>query len=367
VYLSHEQFANKSKNKGKNKMRTYFSKRWGTALRVTTCLFFLLACKLPQMIAQQVAGQPPADPIPADVVFGPGTFNLMDPSVGLSDLASYKATLTLSFNGTQAGQPSQWSHTYVMLSSKQSAAHQITIEAAGGDPAPFIKTETNGVSYEISAEGDCTASTTVAGASLTTEWEPAGFLSAVIGADAAGSETINGVTADKYTFDERSLGETGFTKSTGQIWVASENGVVVKYLITTIAGADYFGEGIEGSQTWEYNLTEIDQPVTIHLPAVCPRGLVFAPLMPAAQNVRQLPGLTTYSFAGSIQDVLAFYQEQMSALGWTATGEPGVADTMGVLVLVQGDQQFTVIATLSENTITVRLVMGTAPTPSATP
>jgi len=356
-------------------MIAYFLKRWMVTLRVTACFLALTACQFTQKITQPV-GSPstpgaPAGPTneatPPEVVFGPGSLRLVDPTVGLAGLANYKATLTLSFNGTQAGQPSQWSHTYVMLASQDAADHQITIEAAGGTPAPVFKAEMNGVSYEIDEDGNCTTSTTEVGSSLTANWEPAGFLSGLVGAEAAGSETINGVATDRYTFDERALGQTGFSQSSGQVWVASENGAVVRYLLTTTAGADYFGEGNEGAQTWEYNLTDINQPVTIELPAACTAGLVDAPLMPAAQSVNQLPGLTIYSTTGSIADVLAFYQEQLPALGWKATGEPSLADTLGWVSFNKGDQQLTVIVTTLENGIEVRLLMGTAPSPGATP
>ncbi|HEX7620719.1 MAG TPA: hypothetical protein VF359_05915 [Anaerolineales bacterium] len=361
-------------------MKAFFSTRWSVALRVTACILVILACQLP-FLNTQPAGVPPTpganggsttqatagapagstpETTPAGMVFGPGPFRLMDPTVGLADLSSYNATLTISFNGTQAGQSSQWSHTYVMMSSKQSAAHQITIESAGGVPAPVFMLEMNGVSYELDEEKNCTASTIVAGSSLTATWEPAGFLSGLIGAEGAGSETVNGMASNKYTFDERALGESGFTQSTGQVWVAKDNGVVVRYLLTTTAGVDYFGEGIEGVQTWEYNLTEVNQPVTFDLPAGCPGGLVNAPLMPAAQTVRRLPGVTTYSIMGSIQDVLAFYQAQLPALGWAATGEPSVADTMGWVGFVQSNQQLSVIVTPLENMVEVRLVIGPA-------
>lgn len=377
-------------------MRTLFSKRWLAALRVAACVLVILACQLPCLTTQTVVvpttpgvngGSPggatpeapagtPSEATPADMVFGPGSFNLMDPTVGLADLSSYKATLTISFSGTQAGQPSQWSHVYVMLASQENAAHQITIESAGGDPAPVFMLEMNGVSYELDEKKNCTASTTEAGSSLTATWEPAGFLSALIGAEAAGSETVNGVATDKYSFDERALGETGFSQSTGQIWVAKDSGVVVRYMLTTTAGTVYFGEGIEGAQTWEYNLTDINQPVTIDLsragtgttpPTGCPGGILDVPLMPNAQNLRQLPGVTAYSIVGSIQEVLAFYQEQMPALGWVTNVEPAGVDTMGSVVFVQSDQQLTVIATTSDNGVEVRLMMGTAPGPDVTP
>src|SRR5262245_59401037 len=50
-----------------------------------------------------------------DVVYGSGQFNLPDAKAGLSDLSSYKATLTLAFDGTRNGQSEKWSETYLML------------------------------------------------------------------------------------------------------------------------------------------------------------------------------------------------------------------------------------------------------------
>lgn len=349
-------------------MRTFFSKRWLAALGVTACVLVILACQLPWLTTQTVgvptsevaAGSSP-DATPVDIVFGPGSFRLIDPAVGLTNLSSYKATLTISFSGTQAGQPSLWSHTYVMLASQDNTAHQITVESAGVSTPPYFKAEMNGVSYELDGEKSCTGSTTGVGNSLLAEWEPAGFLSGLIGGEAAGSETVNGMASDKYTFDERALGETGFSQSTGQVWVASEKGFVVRYLLTTTAGADYFGQGIEGAQTWEYDLTDVNQPVTIDLPAGCPGGLVDAPLMPSPQNVRPLPGVTIYTTAGSIQDVFAFYQTQLPSLGWGSMGDPVADEAMGTAVFEKGDQQLVVIVTPAENGVEVRLLIGPAP------
>ena len=53
----------------------------------------------------------------ADITFdyGPGTFNLLAPVSRLSDLAAYRSTLIMSFTGTEAGEPSEWSNTYEMI------------------------------------------------------------------------------------------------------------------------------------------------------------------------------------------------------------------------------------------------------------
>jgi hypothetical protein len=39
----------------------------------------------------------------------------MKPTVGLGDLSGYKATLTVYFEDTHAGQAEEWSRTYTLL------------------------------------------------------------------------------------------------------------------------------------------------------------------------------------------------------------------------------------------------------------
>jgi len=85
-----------------------------------------------------------------NVDFGPGSFNFPDTKEGLSDLSSYKATLIMSFDGTQDGQIQQWSKTYVMLSVKEPARHQLTIEKTGdlSNLDSVFMTEANGATLE---------------------------------------------------------------------------------------------------------------------------------------------------------------------------------------------------------------------------
>ena len=161
------------------------------------------------------------------------------------------------------------------------------------------------------------------GDSLAERLEPAGFLTGVIGAEAAGSETVNGA-ADHYTFDERALGQLGLAKSTGELWVASNGGYIVRYKVATKGTAVYFGEGIEGTLTWDYELTGVNQPVAVELPKGCPAGMVNAPLLPGATAVRRVPGLLSYSTSTGLAAAAAFYQKQIPLLGWKLTGDPDV-------------------------------------------
>jgi hypothetical protein len=149
-------------------------------------------------------------------------------------------------------------------------------------------------------------------------------------------------------------------KSTGEIWVASDGGFVAKYVLTTEGNSDYFGEEMEGTLTWNYELTDVNKPVTITLPDDCPAGMVDAPLLPDATNVLNMPSLLAYDTASSPTEAAAFYQEQLPTLGWTLTGEPATTDTKAFMSLVQGDQAMTVIIISGAEGTTVQILLAQA-------
>jgi hypothetical protein len=328
-------------------------KRW-TMLLVTLILPFVYASCRPED-----APGTPTPVIEEHLPFGPGPFDLPDPMAGLSDLSSYTATLTLAFDGTNAGQPSTWSKTYVMLGTKDPAAHLLSIEKTGdlSDLDAVFMAEMDGADYERIGDGSCLANAVAEGGSLTSQMEPAGFLPGVIGADAAGSETVNDVAADHYTFDERAMGELGLAQSRGEVWVASEGGYVVKYLLATTGNADYFGEEIEGTLTWAYELTGVNQPLTPVLPPDCPAGMVDAPRLPDALIVLNMPSVLSYKTSSSPAEAAAFYQQQLPAAGWEPFSEPAVTDTTALLRFREAGQTLSVTVTVDVGVTTVYLVL----------
>ncbi|MFA5873700.1 MAG: hypothetical protein WC832_07015 [Anaerolineales bacterium] len=347
-------------------MTHLLSRRWTIVLFILCNLLAIIACQ-PGAAVGTPAATPavgdqatPEGPLTVEVVFGPGSLNLTEPAAGLSDLSGYKATLILSFDGTQAGQSQQWSRTYVMLASQEPAARRLTIEKAGdiSDPNQVFMAEVDGAAYERRGENACTASVIQEGSSLAERWEPAGFLTGVIGAEEAGSETVNGVAASHYTFDERAFGQLGVAKSTGEIWVASDGGYIVRYRVATEGNADYFGEDTEGTITWDYELTDVNQPVTFELPEDCPAGMVNAPLLPDAAVVVNMPGVLTYDTSSSLAEAGAFYQKQIPDLGWELLGEPSISDSMVLLDYTQGDKTMTVIITTGDAGTKVHIVLG---------
>ena len=256
-----------------------------------------------------------------DVVLGPGSFDLTDTGVGLDELATYATTLTISFDGTKDGQPHQWSITYDAQYVKEPLARLVTITQAGdtaeGEPElPALLAEMDGVAYEVGAAGSCNAGVFDPQQPLMELLDPAGLLLGVFGAEEAGQETVDGIAAAHYTFDERALVQNGRNESSGEMWVATDGGFIVRYLLSTGGMEEYFGGGLQGTLALDYQLTDVNQPRTIELPADCPPGLVSAPLLADATNVASIPGLLQYDTATDVLAARAFYEQELTNLGW---------------------------------------------------
>lgn len=325
------------------------TKRWMTFLAVP--LLISLACNtLTNTVPSGAETRgPSADAVEAfinaDVVYGAGPFILPDPKAGLAELSSYTATLTLNYDGTRDGNAEKWSKTYVMLATQDPAARQLTIETVGetSNPGAVFMAEMDGMDYEKLGEEVCSSTPIEQGNSLSDRLQPAAFLNFVVGADEAGSDTVNDVAANHYAFDELALGQQDVTESTGELWVATEGGYVVKYLLSSEGKSDFFGEGIEGTINFDYELTDVNQPVEIKLPTDCPPGLVDAPPLPDAKNVVNAGGVLTFTTATGLSDAVAFYQKQLPDLGWIAQGDPSISDTGALLFYTRAGKKMTVV------------------------
>ncbi|MBA3869031.1 MAG: hypothetical protein H0X30_07750 [Anaerolineae bacterium] len=347
-------------------MTHLFSRR---AFLLMFCCIWLV-CAFP-LLAQDTPTPAPVDEPtsipektsePVQMLFGSGPFTLSSPTHGLADLTSYRATLILSFEGTRGGQPEHWSHTYVMLATQTPAVHQLTIDTADDPASQVFKLQTIDTIYERTAGTTCVASGIEQDGAQTGILEPAGLLDSVIGADEAGTENINGVDANHYTFDERAHGAAGIAKSIGEIWVAAEGDYLVRYKLENTGGVEYFGGDLEGKLTWLYDLTDVNQPLVINLPADCGIGIVNVPVLPDAVDVLRASGLTTYTTTTNLADATAFYQEQFLALGAKSSFEPALTDTSALLEFTQGDQLTSVIIATQDGITTVIVaVVSTAP------
>ncbi len=287
--------------------------------------------------------------------YGPGTFNFPAPTSGLADLGSYRSTLTESFTGTDQGQPSQWSNGYEMVVGGRTS-RQLTVTGT----EPVYRAELDGAAYQQLDGGACTAGTIYQPNSLAVRWEPASFLSGVTGAVEVGPDTVNGVAATHYTFDERAFGPLPPAKSKGDMWIASDGDYIVRYLVSTAGTADYFGEGTEGTLSLDYELTEANVPLAIDLPVECSGIAVDAPLTADAVNVVRVPGVVSYTTASAPKDVAAFYEGALPALGWHLTADPSIFKKLMFLKFTRDDAQLQVVLVPSDAGTSVRLIQTAA-------
>lgn len=220
----------------------------------------------------------------------------------------------MSFEGTRDAQPDSWSTVYTLLHTADPAASMLTIETNGNAPpdSQQVIAEAAGATYETGADGGCSGLPIDPDDSMIAWRDPSGLLPSMIGAEDAGADDANGVAATHYTFDERALGESGRTDTSGETWVAVTGGYVVKYLQHTTAHAEYFGEGRDGAMTLDYELTEINQALEIVLPAGCQ---VDAPVMPGATGLLVLPRSMGFDTASTVADGMAFYRQQLPGRG----------------------------------------------------
>jgi hypothetical protein len=307
------------------------------------------------------AGTPPPEevPLPQDITWGSGSFTLGDPAVGLPDLASYTASLTRSFEGTKGGQPYRWSKAYSLLVRHDPPAREMSLDKTGDltDLTALRAAELDGVRYDWQGTGTCTGLPIEDAQAMTGPLELAGFLGAVLGAEEAGTATTNSIPTSHYTFDQHALGLQDLTQSTGELWVASEGGYLVKYLLTSKGGPDYFGEGLEGTLTEDYELNSVGAQVDIQLPQDCPAGMVDAPLLEDAANIERSPGAITYDSASSIKDASAFYEKELAKLGWSEQEDTTVAEDTAAMHFQLGDKDLSLLIGREGETTSVTVLL----------
>jgi len=277
-----------------------------------------LSRALPTPNESNSAGSESPTPGEVDLELGPGDFNFPNTLVGLDALSSFKAFLTISFEGTEAGQPASWSNISVLTFQKDPPARTLKFETTAQvqSPQPVLRAVMNGAEYEINEDGVCTADQIDPADPVIEYMHPAIAISGVFGAEESGNETINGMETDHYTFDERAIAQVGLNESMGELWVASQGGYLVRYHLTTSGDESYFGEGTNGTITWDYELSEINQVPPIELPENCPPGILDAPLLDDAYDVVNAPGILQYQTAVNVLDAIAFYEQQLPNLGW---------------------------------------------------
>lgn len=165
-------------------------------------------------------------------------------------------------------------------------------------------------------------------------------------------ETVNGVLAQHYTFDKAALeNASDVTWAEGEAWVAVDGGYVVRFAMRAEGKEPTTGH--EGQYEIVYDLEQVNAPLDIQAPAGCDSAALEFPTMLDATDIASMGEMLMYNTSSSLDEVLAFYQEQMTAAGWTSTGEPFISEDTAMLTFSKEETTATITLTVEDGKVSV--------------
>ncbi len=283
----------------------------------------------------QPAAQPttkPADNQPSSGSQATDLLELPDVTEGLNALNSYESTFTMSFKGTENGQPKEWTWAMTEQFVKNPRAKRSTMLGLGagtdatGQDTSIETIEVGGKTYSRFGTM-CTSSASSEAPTANSSFTPSSVIGDIKTAQLLGTDNINGVSAQHYAVDIKGLTALGaYTNGKSEVWIAQPGNFVVKYSFEATGKDTFFGSGsdAEGTMQWVYELKSANQPIVIEPPKDCGGAPEDIPMMADATDQSAFGTMTTYSSASAFDDVVAFYKKEMIANGW-AEKEGGMA------------------------------------------
>lgn len=302
----------------------------------------VVATEEPAVVATAVPDEPAAEPATSSTEGESGLLsNLFPQSVSVRDtvqefdaLESYQMEMSITTRVTETTQIIQ----ATILVSTNPPQSQMTFSFEGEGVADLAGMETmsmtqlEGTSYMNVPEFGCiTMSAADTEDSFADSLNANEFLEDVGDAELVGEETINGIETLHYTFDETAIQDetTQFNWAQGDVYIAKEGNYVVRFRIEGEGavgdlGLDMVEENTDAAPTVglmvvQMDLTNINEPVSITIPAECENsGLVDAdyPVLDDAFESSSFGGIVTYKTNTSFADAVTFYQESLAAQGW---------------------------------------------------
>jgi hypothetical protein len=281
---------------------------------------------------------------------------LTDEAAALKNLKSYKSSWSVQWSGKQQDgteQTIKWlsaesytsdpQATYTKFESSDSSqpAQSGTMEFYQIGAKSYMVTQQDG-------KPQCTAFTSDDNKPSPSLLDRSAFGS-ISNGTLVGTETINGVRAKHYKYDEKATGVKFFSKLTGDVWVAEDGGYVVKDVAEW--EGNLFGMLSGGSSTdigkgsWTQEVTDINQPFQITPPEGCENAAEGLPMMDDATEKTSFGALTTYKTASKLADVAKFYQDEMAKAGWTAEGDGAISEQFGTLSFTKDGKKASVVLT----------------------
>ena len=184
------------------------------------------------------------------------------------------------------------------------------------------------------------------------------MLGEIEGAEFVGEETVNDVEVDHYRFDETNVQDTDsdMREVEGDVYIAQDGNYVVRMVVNGVGTMELFGEGAEeeGTIHVEYNVSDVGAELEIDIPEGCEDTGSEFPMMDDATNQASFGGFTSYETSASVEEVVAFYEEEMVALGYEAAEDQFISEDTAMLTFVQeGMPEISVTINHEDGTTTV--------------
>jgi hypothetical protein len=168
-------------------------------------------------------------------------------------------------------------------------------------------------------------------------------------------ENVNGITADHYVFDEKSISFGAFSAVKGDAWVAVEGGYLVKYSAQATGKAGIGavlaqGDLAEGKIAWDYSLSDVNRVDRLALPQACEaqKPATDIPVPPNVTEQASFGSTISFKSPDAPSDVAAFFKRELPAQGWTA-GEESTVEEMVTLAFTKEQRSLTILITKDEN------------------
>lgn len=266
---------------------------------------------------------------------------------GLDKLKSYRVRWNAQWTSTDAGKTDsgtwEWIEEHTTTPPAQHWTWVLTsTQSTQSGKLEFwqVDNTTYMVTTDDSGTAQCQSFSSDEQTGLTSGMFSPSALGSVSGARFVGTDTVNGVRAKHYTYSQNAIAAAGFTKASGETWVAADGGYVVKDSFSWEGTAALFGgnDSGAGKGVWTWDLMNANQPLTIRAPENCGGASADLPVMANATGKVMMGPMLNYKTVSSPADVAAFYQTEMPKKGWQADAEPSVNEGMTTLNFTKGDK-----------------------------
>jgi len=338
-------------------------------------LFLILAIILPACATNplfqantEFATSPVATLTPAPI-----SLELKSATAGLADLQSYRAKLTVDFEGTRNGQPAQgrlesltevtrqpaaW-HQYLKVNTTLTSTEIISGVSEfyrAGDQV-YVKRGTEGAWFSFSDGG-------VSPADL-------GFfaldrlivLPAVVSAPQA--ELLDSQKTQRFSFTGQDLAAPNliFEQAAGDLWLAQPDKYLAHYVISATVRVVIPDPKVhlfdQGRLTLRYTVSDANAELTITPPdeAQVERGpLSRLPRLPDAKIVSIFPTFIEYTSAITPIAAALFYRDQLITEGWSEN-QADIFNEKARLLYAKNDESLTVLITPGEERDKIKVLL----------